>query len=243
LAEAHPQACYTTAFVRAGRVRWIEEHVARLVRDSARMDLAPPEPGAVRDLLLAHAAEDFPAGDGVVRIEARRAEDGRTELIVATRGLGADPPAWTAVVADVVHPGASRTAPAQRTGDPAVVSGRDQATAAAADEALLCDADGFLVEGCRSALAVVLDDGSRRTPPLSRGGVASLTRAVALEHDPELREGDVSRQALGAAREVVALNAVRGARPIVSIDGVPVGDGKPGSLSASLARLVIGGDS
>ena len=179
---------------------------------------------------------------GIVRIEARRAEDGRTELIVATRVLGDDPPIWTAVVARIVHPGASRVSAAKRTGDPPIVAARMQAEAASADEALLFDSDGFRVEGCRSALAVRLADGTALTPPLSRGGVASLTRAAALERCAELREGDVSRTVLATAREVLALNAVRGARPIVTIDTAPVGDGKPGRLGSRLTEVLAIGE-
>ncbi len=233
-----PDACYTTAYVRGGRVQWLEAHVERLARDSARLGLTAPEPEAVRALFLAHAAEDFREADGVVRIEARAAEDGRTELIVATRGLGEDPAHWSAVVAHTVHPGATALSAAKLSGDPPVVAARREAEAAGADEALLFDASGYLVEGCRSAIAVVLADGTARTPPLSRGGVASLTRAAALERCAELAEGDVTRGALGAALEVVALNAVRGARAIVTIDGAPVGPGGPGPLAVRLDRAL-----
>ena len=50
-----------------------------------------------------------------------------------------------------------------------------------------------------------------------------------------MHEQDVSRETLHAARELVAVNAVRGARPITELDGRPVGNGRPGPLARQLA--------
>jgi len=41
-----------------------------------------------------------------------------------------------------------------------------------------------------------------------------------------------------AAREIVAVNAVRGAAAITAVDGVPVGDGAPGPLAHALAAAM-----
>jgi D-alanine transaminase len=58
--------------------------------------------------------------------------------------------------------------------------------------------------------------------------VAGVARAVALERVSALGERDVARAELATATEIIALNAVRGARPITRLDGRPVGDGRPG---------------
>jgi D-alanine transaminase len=70
--------------------------------------------------------------------------------------------------------------------------------------------------------------------------VAGIARAVALERVPELAERSLGERELRAAREIVALNSVRGARPVTRLDGARVGDGRPGPwagrLAAALAR-------
>jgi branched-subunit amino acid aminotransferase/4-amino-4-deoxychorismate lyase len=48
----------------------------------------------------------------------------------------------------------------------------------------------------------------------------------------------VSRAQLAAAREILATNAVRGVRPVIALDGRPVGDGKPGPWSQRLDLLL-----
>ncbi len=88
-----------------------------------------------------------------------------------------------------------------------------------ADEALLLDAAGFLVEGARSNVFVARPDGALVTPPLCRGAVAGVAREIVLERIPEAIEDDVGRELLMQAREVILVNAVRGAVRAESIDG------------------------
>jgi branched-subunit amino acid aminotransferase/4-amino-4-deoxychorismate lyase len=73
---------------------------------------------------------------------------------------------------------------------------------------------------------------------VARGGVAGLAREIVLESCSELRETDVSRESLAAAQEIVALNAVRGAVPVIRLEGRPVGSGQPGPLSERLRSIL-----
>jgi branched-subunit amino acid aminotransferase/4-amino-4-deoxychorismate lyase len=114
----------------------------------------------------------------------------------------------------------------------------EQARLAGADEAILADREEWVVEGARTNLAGVDATGAPWTPPLHRGAVAGIAREIVLESLPELREVDVPRDALANARELVVLNAVRGARPVVELDGRPVGSGRPGPLCAQLKRIL-----
>jgi D-alanine transaminase len=61
-----------------------------------------------------------------------------------------------------------------------------------------------------------------------------------LERVPEIAERDVAAAELDGAHEIIALNAVRGARPITRLEDTPVGDGRAGPwaerLAAALAR-------
>jgi branched-subunit amino acid aminotransferase/4-amino-4-deoxychorismate lyase len=187
---------------------------------------------------LARAA--FGEGSGVVRLQASRDAEGRLRLVGVPRALGPEPDAWSAIV--VRLPGAAGPAPgsglkvASRL--PAALAA-DAARDAGCDEALLVDAAGRLVEGARTNAIVVDTEGRPWTPPLELGGVAGIAREVLLERVPELGQRVVSLRELRLAREIVAANAVRGARPVVRLDGRSVGEGRPGPwarrLDAALA--------
>lgn len=218
---------------------YLERHVARIARDAALLGLGAVDPDACRERLRAEASRAFPDGEGIVRLEARAGADGRVALQAKARPLDADPPWWRAVVAREPHPGPTPWSVAK-----AIERGvyeRALAAAVGVDEALLVDAHGFLVEGARTSLVVVLASGALATPPLARGGQAGIARGILLERMPELAEADVALAALAEARELVAVNAVRGARPIVALDGRPVSAGAPGPWLERLARALAAG--
>jgi branched-chain amino acid aminotransferase len=207
------------------------------VRDAAQLGLGPLQAEACLAALERAGRAAFGAGPGVVRLEARPGR-GRALLVASTRPLGPEPACWAAVLAPEPHEGPGPLAGAKRAGWPCVERARAAAAAAGADEALLLDAAGRLVEGARSCLVVVRADGVAAAPPLARGGVRGVARAIALAAAPEVREADVALADLRAAREIVALNAVRGARPIVRLGGVAVGAGTPGPLAARLRTVL-----
>jgi branched-subunit amino acid aminotransferase/4-amino-4-deoxychorismate lyase len=227
--------------VHAGRVWLLERHVARLERDARALGLGELDPQACRSALERAAREAFGSGSGVVRLELRAGRRG-PRLAATPRPLGPEPGLWRAVSAPEPHPGPGPAPGAKRAGLPAIESAREAARAADADEALLFDTAGWLVEGARSSVVVVRADGRAFTPPLARGGVAGIARALALAACPSLGEADVARDALAGAREIVALNAVRGARAIAWLDGVEVGDGRPGPWTRRLAEALAGAD-
>jgi branched-subunit amino acid aminotransferase/4-amino-4-deoxychorismate lyase len=230
--------CYTTARVRRGRVVLPNQHAARLARDARALGLGEPKPADVAAILARLAREAFGESDGIVRLEARSDAAGRLRLVGTSRGLGADPASWSALCSGVTHPGPEGPPGIKRSHHPAVAAGRDEARRAQVDEALLFDGEGLLVEGARSSPVVVLADGRAVTPPLARGGVAGLARAIALDSDAGILEADLDRVALAAAREIVALNAVRGAHPVLRLDGRAVGDGRPGFAARYLGAVL-----
>jgi branched-chain amino acid aminotransferase len=227
--------------VRDGRARFLERHVARLLRDARRLGLAfAPELARRAFADLARAA--FGTGEGIVRLEARRTTTGGTSLVAHARELGVEPDAWRAGLAREAHPGVWPGAPGAKLGGRAVLLRAREATARHGwHEALLFDATGRLVEGTRSNLAVRGVEGAARTPPLSRGAVAGVAREILLACGA-LIEADVSREELSCADEIVALSSVRGARAVVRIGARPVGDGRPGPLARRLDALLASAD-
>jgi branched-subunit amino acid aminotransferase/4-amino-4-deoxychorismate lyase len=221
-----------------GAVRHLERHVDRIVRDAALLGLGALAPDAARAALLQLARRAFPDAEGVIRIEARAGDGGAPELVATSRPLGLEPAAWRAIVAREPHPGPSPWSRAKTVARESCERALAEAGAAGAEEALLADADRFVVEGARTSLAVVLASGALVTPPLARGGQAGIARALLLERVAEAREADVPLAALADARELVALNAVRGACPVLALDGRPVGGGRPGPWAERLAAVL-----
>lgn len=215
---------------------WIERHVRRLVRDALCLGLPAPDPTACRRLLEELAAPSRVRGDLKVRVEAHVDAELGVRLRGAATELDPDRPVWRAIAA--AHPGPSLTSSAKSTDrsiyDPAIAAAR----AGGADEALLFDATGLLVEGARTNVIVHRAEAQLVTPPLGRGGQAGITREILLEIVPELIEDDVSLFDLRRAREVIAVNAVRGARAIIALDGHAIGGGRAGPWCERLAAAL-----
>lgn len=232
------RGCYTSVRIQAGRPRFAARHAHRLSQGAAALGLPRLEEAAALRALAELAKAAFEGGDGIVRLAASRDGDGRLHLIGVPRELGEDGPEWSAVLTPFPHPGPEPRAGLKLTGRLRLALAAELAREAGADEALLLDAQDCLVEGSRSNLVVVSKRGEARTPPLSRGAVAGVARAVVLERVSGLGEGDVARADLLAGAEIIAVNAVRGARPITRLDGRPVGDGTPGPWAAQLAAAL-----
>jgi D-alanine transaminase len=232
------RGCYTTVLIQAGRPRFAARHARRLVHGAAELGLGELETGAVLRAVAELAKAAFDDGDGIVRLEASRDGDGRLHLIGVPRDPGPCPAEWSAVLAPFLHSGPGPRAGVKVTSRLRLALAAESAREAGADEALLLDASGWLVEGSRSAIIVVSEHGAARTPPLARGAVAGVARAVVLERVSGLAENDIARAELAKAAEIIALNAVRGARPITRLEGRPVGDGRPGPWARRLAAAL-----
>jgi branched-subunit amino acid aminotransferase/4-amino-4-deoxychorismate lyase len=195
--------------------------------------------------LAALAEAAFGEGCGIVRLDVGRDTAARSRFSGSTRPLGPEPPVWSAVTAPFPHAGPG-PAPGAKLADAALTArARDFAAAAAADEALLFDSEGHLVEAARSNVFVVDADGRLLAPGPSRGAVAGIAREILCEQlaassslAAEGTDEDLDQEDLRRAREIIAVNAVRGVRPIVSLDGATVATGSPGPWAARLAALL-----
>ncbi len=232
--------CYTSARYEAGVVWHVHRHAGRLRRDAVALGFEPPGAQALATTLVALGREAFGAGAGVVRLALRHDPKGGPRAIEAgsTRELGAEPPLWRALVWPELHPGAGPAPGVKHEGVTLYERARAGALRAGADEALLMSGDGCLVEGARTNVIVVRGDGALLTPPLSRGAVAGVAREIVLERVPEIREDEVPLATLAGAREVVLMNAVRGAVRLAALDGRRLGDGAASPWTQRLHALL-----
>jgi branched-chain amino acid aminotransferase len=136
----------------------------------------------------------------------------------------------------------------RRAMDPAVKSGNylnnimalAEAKRAGADEAVMCNAEGRVVEGSTSNVFLVAG-GRIRTPALGDGLLDGITRRRVFElargagipiEDAHLVPADVL-----AADELFLTSSIRGVLPVVRVDDHVVGDGTPGPITRELMRL------
>jgi branched-subunit amino acid aminotransferase/4-amino-4-deoxychorismate lyase len=235
---AEGRGAYSSARVEGGRVRFLERHVARLVRAAAALRLPALDPDLARRGFRELAAAAFGDAPGVVRLQISSDGTGALRLVGVPRPLGPEPSAWRAVVIPLWQAGPGAAPGVKTTGRLELALARDAAASAGVDEALLVDAAGHLREGTRSNVVVVGPSGAAATPPVSLGIVAGIAREVALERVSGIEEREIPADELRAAREIVAVNAVRGAKPIVGLDGAPVGAGRPGPWAQRLAAAL-----
>lgn len=229
------RTCYTTGRFEAGRVRLEGLVAGRLAHDAEALGLGPLDPARVARALRELGTACFGPGAGVVRLEARPGgRPSEVSLVGTVRALGPEPAHWRAVTAAEAHPGPG-PAPGAKQVRPTLVRARRALEGGGADEALLYDAAGRLVEGTRTSLVVVGEDGVPATPADALGGVTSVAREALRGAGIALREAELGRDVVARAREIVALNAVRGARPVLRLDEAPVGSGEPGPVATELA--------
>jgi branched-chain amino acid aminotransferase len=232
------RGCYTSVRIEAGRPRFAARHARRLALGARELGLGRLDAADVQRALAELAKAAFDGGDGIVRLEASRDGEGALHLVGVPRELGPARSEWSAVLAPFPHSGPGPRAGVKVTSRLRLALAAELARDAGADEALLLDTSGWLVEGARSTIVVVSPRGEARTPPLARGAVAGVARGVVLERVSGLLEHDIERAELMAAGELIALNAVRGAVAITRLDRHQVGDGGPGPWARRLAAAL-----
>jgi branched-subunit amino acid aminotransferase/4-amino-4-deoxychorismate lyase len=229
--------CFTTTRATGGRVWQARRHAQRLVRDALLMELGRLELDECLRAFDELAATTRDGSTTILRVAVQREGDA-LRLVGSRREWGDDAPTWRAAIAPMPHPGASPTSRVKSTERALYLQALAAVQPGGAHDALLLDRDGFLVEGARTNIVVVRADGALLTPPLARGGVAGIAREVLVDSVPALREADVAAGDLAVARELIAINAVRGARPITHLDGAAISDAQPGPWSARLAAAL-----
>jgi D-alanine transaminase len=121
---------------------------------------------------------------------------------------------------------------------------RQQAEDAGAGEAWLVDENGYVTEGAACNAWIVTADDDIMTRPAESGILRGITRTVLVEglRAEGLRfvERPFTVAQARAAREAFNTSAVGLIMPVISIDGQPVGEGRPGPVAKRLRQLFHG---
>lgn len=115
---------------------------------------------------------------------------------------------------------------------------KTKAQQSGAEEAWFVDRDGFVTEGASSTAWIISHDGTVVTRHLDNHILPGVTRASLLDiltsHGLRFAERAFSVQEALDAREVFLTSASNTVMPIVEIDGVSIGDGRPGATTQQL---------
>jgi branched-chain amino acid aminotransferase len=245
-------AVYETLRTYGGRPFHLDRHLERLRRSAQR--LAIPMPAAdgplARDLdaLLARAANPesyiriiVTRGRGDISYHFDRVK-GPTIVLVVKPYAPLPPASYTSGVA-VILASVRRNPP--HSLDPAIKScnllnnilAMQEAQAKGAFEAIMLNEIGEIAETA-GANVFMVKDGTLLTPPLEAGILPGVTRHVvlALARGLELpvREEPVAVKDLLAADEVFITSTLKEVLPVATIDGRPVGAGRPGPVTLRL---------
>lgn len=241
---------FTTVAFHGGRPLCWELHLARLAEAGAR--LALPMPDAAR---LAAEARCVAAGlpRAVVRITLTRGSGARgyapPQPPAPRRILAAHP--WPADLARRRAEGVRVITCRTPLGDSPLLGGlkhlgrleqvlaRAEVDDAGAEEGLMRDPRGQVVEATAANLFLVDGEGVLVTPAIDRCGVAGVLRARVLEHAVAAgipcRVEPVARGTLDTAQELFLSNSITGLVPLRSLDGRSL---TPGPLARRLQGLL-----
>jgi D-alanine transaminase len=228
-------------------------HLARLDRSLAEMHIAPPLSHAELRALHAELIARNSVEEGIVYIEITRGvadrdfaypEDARPTVVAFTqsRPLFDNPYAVTGVKVITLPDLRWKRRDIKSTSLLAQAMGKQQAKLSGAYEAWMVE-DGFITEGTSTSAFILDAQGRLRTQPLGPHILPGVTRRAVLRLAETQGFGIEERPFTVAeamqAREAFLTAASAFVLPVVEIDGVPIGDGRPGPVAKEFRRLYI----
>ncbi|MGL5866922.1 MAG: aminotransferase class IV [Dermatophilaceae bacterium] len=236
---------FETAKVEFGQVFAMTRHLDRLNRTLAGLGLPAPDHERIRegiDAVLAIGPMDFgrvrvTVTAGVGPLGSDRGDSPMTYIVTAVPHPRPGP-SGTVVSVDWVRNERSATAGMKTTSYADNVVALAHARSCGAEEAVMANTRGELCEGTASNVFVVTD-GVLRTPPLSSGCLAGITRALVLEwcrsDGLEVATEPLPMGILADADEVFITSSLRDVYPVSAVDGRVLA--APGPLTARATHV------
>ena len=249
-------AVYEVWAVFGGKLSDAEGHFARLERSLGELRIRMPMSRAALTIVLKEALRRNRVTEGLIYLQVSRGVARRDHTFPAE----GTPPALVITV-NAVDRAASEaraakgvgviTTPENRWGrcDIKTVGllpnamAKQAAKEQGAVEAWFVDDLGLVTEGGSSNAWIVDGDGTLRTRDTNANILRGVTRLslieVAREAGLKVEERPFTPDEARSAKEAFITGAGTLVLPVVSVDGKPVGDGKPGPVAARLRRLYI----
>ncbi|HCK84506.1 MAG TPA: D-amino acid aminotransferase [Hyphomonadaceae bacterium] len=242
---------YEVWAVRGGRLRDEAGHFARLQRSLDELRISAPMSEAALGAVIRETMRRNRARDGIVYLQITRGQAARDHvfpspsvpptIIVTAKNLNqAAIAARAAEGVKVISLPETRWArrDIKSTNLLPNVLARQAAREADAFEAWFVDPEGLVTEGTSSNAWIVDAEGRLRTRGLSHDLLHGVTRAALTEAARrlgiEVIEEAFAINEARAAREAFISAASNPATPVIAIDGVRVGDGRPGPVTLRL---------
>ena len=248
---------YEVWAVRAGRLFDIDEHMARLQRSLAELRIAAPMSEASLMAVIRETMRRNRVSDGIVYVQVSRgaanrdhvfpAPDTPPTIVITAKNLDRRAIAKRAEVGVKVT--SAQETRWERRDIKSVnllpnVLARQGAKERGAFEAWFVGADGLVTEGTSSNAWIVDANGVIRTRALSHDILHGVTRAAVLrlahERQINVEERPFTIAEAKLAREAFITAASNAATAVVEIDGVPIGDGRPGPVTQALRAAYLG---
>ncbi len=252
---------YEVIYLHDGRLIDEDLHLDRLERSLRELRLPSPMGRAALRRVLRETALRNRVSEGLLYIQVTRGVARRDHafptrpvppaIVVTARRTPpypTNPATWAASA--ITHPDLRwARCDIKTVGLTANVLAKQAAREQGAAEAILLDSDGMVTEGSSTTVWIVDAGGGLRTRHLDHAVLPGCTRGALIA---ELRADGISfeerrfsEQDLRTAGEVFITSATSFVRPIVRLDGKPVGDGSVGPVTSRLfdifARHVTGG--
>ncbi len=239
-----------------GRLGDPEGHFQRLERSLGELSIDMPMSRAALTVVLKEAVRRNRVRDGLVYLQVSRGVAPRDHafprpgtppsvVITVSRVDRAAAEARAARGVAVVTTPESRWARCdiKTVGLLPNVLAKQKARAIGAVEAWYVDELGLVTEGASSNAWIVDADGVLRTRDTNANILRGVTRLslidMAREAGLKVEERPFTPQEARAAKEAFITGAGTLVLPVVTVDGKPVGDGKPGPVATKLRRLYI----
>jgi D-alanine transaminase len=244
---------YEVTAVLDGRLVDFEPHLARLDRSLKEIALNPPLTHAELRALHDELGRRNGLEEGIVYLQISRGsaerdfaypEDTKPTVVAFTqsRPLIANPYAETGVKVVTIRDLRWKRRDIKSTSMLAQAMGKQEAKLKGAYEAWMVE-DGRVTEGTSSSAFILDAEGVIRTQPLGHHILPGVTRRAILRlaalEGVSLEERPFSVAEALSAREAFMTAASAFVLPVVEIDGVGIGDGRPGPVARKFRALYI----
>jgi D-alanine transaminase len=249
---------YEVWAVRGGRIFDVAGHMARLQRSLDELRIVRPMGETALMAVMRETLRRNRVRDGIVYVQISRgaadrdhtfpATDVRPTIVVTAKTL--DRQAISRRAAEGIKVISAPEARWARRDIKSInllpnVLARQRAKEEGAFEAWFVDADGFVTEGTSSTAWIVDTAGMLRTRALSENLLHGVTRSAVLqlarETQAHVEERAFTIGEAKAAREAFIAAASNAAMAVVEIDGVQIGDGRPGPVTKALRAAYLDG--
>jgi D-alanine transaminase len=244
---------YEVSSVLRGKLIDNRGHLARLHRSLGELDMAAPAGDAEIEAIQQALIEKNALDEGLVYLQVTRGaadrdfaypEGVKGSLVMFTqqKNVVDSPQAANGISVIAVDDMRWRRRDIKTVGLLAPCMAKMQARAAGADDAWLVE-DGYVTEGSASNAFIVDPDGTLITRQLGNEILAGITRKAVLqlarEQQLRIEERPFSVDEARRAGEAFITSATTFVMPVISVDGHPIGDGRPGRLTRRLRELYI----